>query len=172
MIPAQTHGQPAARTTGGTGIAGLAVIGLLLLAGLAGCMGTKVLPQADLLAPGWDVHTGQARWKPPGDKPTLAGELITARHANGDVLISFSKPPLTLFTAQKAGELWRIDFIERGRVYSGKGGPPKRFIWFWVPALIAGGEPPRDWRIASPAVDSWLLQNRKTGEEILVVIDP
>jgi hypothetical protein len=129
------------------------------------------LPGADLSAPGWKVYTGQALWKAKTDTPPLAGDLIAARHSNGDVLINFSKPPIPIFTAQTAGRLWRIDFIERDRSYSGRGNPPQRFIWFILPALLEGTQAPAPWDFSVQADARWSLINPKTGEEILFVID-
>ena len=142
-----------------------------LIAVLAGCATVNSLPEVDLSAPGWKVYNGQVRWKPKADKTTVAGELIAARHANGDVLINFSKPPFSIFTAQSAGDLWHIEFVERGRSYSGRGRPPKQFVWFLLPDLLGGAAAPQGWQMSTNADGSRLLKNRKTGEELFMVID-
>ena len=144
---------------------------LVMITVLAGCATVHSLPEFDLSAPGWKVYNGQARWRPKADKPTVAGELIAARHTSGDVLVSFSKSPFPIFTAQSAGNLWRIDFVERGRSYSGRGRPPKQFVWFLLPDLLNGAAVPPSWQMSTDTDGSRLLKNRKTGEEILVVID-
>jgi hypothetical protein len=138
---------------------------------LSGCASTPVLPQVDLSAAGWQVYTGQALWKADADRPPLAGELIVARHANGDRLISFSKPPIPMFTAQTVARAWRIDFIERGRTYGGHGDPPGRFIWFLLPDLLEGAAAPKGWTMSVQDEVRWSLVNPKKGEEILFVVD-
>ncbi|MBT8340820.1 MAG: hypothetical protein KJP07_12465 [Desulfatitalea sp.] len=153
------------------GVRRAAACGFLVLL-LAGCAGVPVLPEVDLSAPGWRVVTGQALWTAGAGKPPVAGELIIARHTGGDRLISFSKPPIPMFTAQTAGSWWRIDFVERGRTYSGRGRPPERFVWFTLPEVLAGGAPPKGWRLTAQHQRRWSLVNRSRGEEILMVVDP
>ena len=151
-------------------VGGLAAATVLIV---AGCASTgPLLPEVDLTDPAWTVTTGQALWTPGADRPSLAGELIVAKHAAGEILISFSKPPLPIFTAQTSGDGWRIDFVERGRSYSGTGSPPRRFIWFRLPELIEGAPAPRRWAIDRPADDEIRLANPRSGEKIRVVLDP
>lgn len=145
---------------------------LLLLAGL-GCATAGVpLPEVDLSGPGWTVWTGQALWRPGARRPALAGELIVARRDDGDVLVSFSKPPLPLFTAQTSGGRWRIDFVAKGRAYGGRGRPPKRFVWFRLPEILAGAPAPPRWEVGRPADGEWTLVHRGRGETIRLVLDP
>ncbi len=145
--------------------------GLAMLA-LAGCTPFASLPKVDLSSPGWKVWNGQARWQPDADRSALAGELIAAQHSGGDVLVVFSKPPFPIFTAQTSGKLWKIDFVERARSYSGLGRPPERFVWFRVPDVLEGGSAPEDWRVESNADGQWSITNDGTGEAIWLVIDP
>jgi hypothetical protein len=144
---------------------------LAVLAG-AGCGTVASLPEVDLDEPGWTVWSGQAVWRSAADRPPLAGELIVARHDDGDVLVSFSKPPLPIFTAQSVGRLWRIDFVERGRSYSGRGRPPRRFVWFRLPNLIGDGAAPEGWRVEGGGDRDWSLRHPGRGESIRVVLDP
>jgi len=142
---------------------------------LAGCATVGPLPEVDLDQPEWSVRTGQALWKRKGDARPLAGEVIVARHEDGDVLVSFSKPPLPLFTARTAGtknRSWQIDFVRRGRSYSGRGRPPKRFVWFDLPGVLAGAPAPQGWTLERQADDEWLLTQGKSGETIRLVLDP
>lgn len=143
---------------------------LLLL--LTGCATVGPLPEVDLDAPAWSVRTGQALWKRKGDAPPIAGEVIVARNEDGDVLVSFSKPPLPLFTARTEGRAWRIDFVRGGRAFSGHGRPPKRFVWFALPGVLAGDPAPQGWRTKREADDEWLLTSGKSGETIRLVLDP
>ena len=144
---------------------------LMLMCAMTGCMTVNSLPAVDLSAPDWTMRKGQALWKPGADKPPLAGDLIAARNDNGDVLISFSKPPFPIFTARTAGNLWRIEFVERNRFYSGRGRPPRQFIWFFLPVVLDGGPAPDGWDLSVDADSRLYLNNRITGEEIIVVID-
>ena len=143
----------------------------LLMAAMSGCVTVNSLPEVDLDEPGWKVTYGQALWKPGMDKPSLAGDLIAARHTNGDILINFAKPPIPIFTARTAGDLWQLVFVEKGKSYAGRGFPPKRFVWFLLPDLLAGAAAPEGWEMMERSADRVSLSNRKTGEEILVVID-
>jgi len=145
--------------------------GLLLLS-LVACAGAPPLPKVDLTDPAWQVWTGQALWKPGEERPALAGDLLTARHENGDIFVSFTKTPLPLFTARTADAIWRIDFVERDRSYSGKGTPPTRFVWFYLPEMLAGAPAPPSWTLAREPADELLLTNAHTGESIRIVLDP
>ena len=149
--------------------AGLILWPLLLC--LFGCSRVVSLPEVDLDNPGWTVWEGQVLWKPRADRESLAGDLIVARNADGDVLVSLSKSPFPIFTAQTSGMLWRIDFIDKGRSYTGFGRPPSKFIWFRLPALIDGASPPKNWEVRKAADGGWTISNRKTGETIRVVLD-
>jgi hypothetical protein len=141
---------------------------MVMIAG--GCATARPMPQVNLEAPGWSLWTGQAVWQPPGERPRVAGELVAARNVNGDVLVSFSKPPFPVFTAQTAGSLWRLDITGR-RSYGGSGRPPKRFVWFWLPAMLDGGPAPGRWQLERPFDDELLLVNQRSGESIRVVLD-
>jgi hypothetical protein len=149
---------------------GMSVAGWMML-GLGACATLHSLPEVDLSDPAWTVWRSQALWKPESGRPALAGDLIAARHSNHDVLVSFSKSALPIFTAQTAGEYWRIDFVERARFYSGRGEPPKRFIWFRLPSLFGGGAVPREWKMTGAAGGEWSILNQRTGESIRVVFD-
>lgn len=144
---------------------------LLAITVLTGCGGVGRLPKVDLSAPGWQVWSGQALWKPSTGRPALAGELLVAQHVNGDVLVSLSKPPVLLFTAQAADGRWWIDVAERGRTYAGRGRPPERFVWFHIPDLLEGAPPPKHWKVSAPADGGWVLSHPETGETIRLVLD-
>ncbi len=147
-------------------------LGASCVTSILGCAGAGLLPEVDLEASRWTVATGQALWKPGGGRRALAGEVIVARHENGDVLVSFSKPPVPIFTAQTAGRSWRIDFVERGRSYSGRGRAPKRFIWFRLPELLAGAAAPKHWQVERQGNGEWALAHRRSGETVRLVLDP
>lgn len=143
----------------------------LSVACAVGCSRIVSLPAVDLDDPRWTIWEGQALWTPRSNLPALAGDLIVARTEDNDVLVSFSKSPFPIFTCQTTGTRWRIDFIDKGRSYSGLGRPPKKFVWFQLPDLLEGASPPKHWRVDKEAQSEWLLLNRKSGEEIRVVLD-
>jgi hypothetical protein len=139
---------------------------------LWGCAGTANWPEVDLARGGWTLWTGQALWTPEGDRPPIAGEVIIARRASDEVFVSFSKPPLPIFTARTLAGQWRIDFVDAGQSHAGRGKPPRRFVWFALPRLLEGGAPPADWTIAKLAGAQWSIRNVDTGEAIRLVLDP
>ena len=143
----------------------------LLIAVLTSCSIREPLPEVDLSAPGWKVWTGQALWQPETDRSAIAGEIVLAIHNNGDVLVNFAKPPVPIFTAQTAGKYWKIDFIYTQSSHSGRRGPPSRFIWFQVPALIRGAKAPEDWQVQAVDDTTWELHKPKSGEHIRLVLD-
>jgi len=143
----------------------------VLLFGLISCSRIVSLPEVDLEDPQWTIWEGQALWTPRSDLSAVAGDLIVARNADGDVLISFSKSPFPIFTAQTSGRLWRIDFVDKGRSHYGIGRPPKKFIWFHLPKLIEGAPAFKHWEIHDVEDGEWSISNRKTGETIRVVLD-
>ncbi len=139
---------------------------------LGGCASLLHVPAVDLSAPGWTVWTGQALWTRGTDQPAIAGEVIIARRGDGEVMVSLSKPPVPIFTARLADDVWRIDLVQGGHAYAGCGKPPKRFVWFWLPEIIGGGAPPGRWTATHPGQDTWLLSNPRSGERIRLVLDP
>lgn len=150
---------------------GLAAGLALAFAWVSGCSQIVTLPEVDLEDPEWTVWEGQALWTPRSGLSALAGDLIVARNPGGDVLVSFSKTPFPVFTAQSSGSMWRIDFIDKGRSYSGFGRPPRKFVWFQLPDLLEGTPPPKHWEVHEAAGPEWSIVNRKTGERIRVVLD-
>lgn len=136
-----------------------------------GCSRIVTLPDVDLDDPKWTILEGQALWTPRSDLTAIAGDLIVGSTGDSDILVSFSKSPFPIFTCQSTGTRWRIDFIDRGRSYSGFGRPPKKFIWFQLPDLLDGASPPKHWDVGTDSDNDWRLSNRKTGEKIRVVLD-
>jgi hypothetical protein len=144
----------------------------IFLIALAGCTASRpTLAKIDLADPGWEYWNGQALWKPASERPALGGDLIAARHSNGDIMVNFSKSPLSIVTAQKIGSYWHIDFSAAGRYHSGKGKPPHRIIWFRIPALLGGASAPEGWVLGKTADGEWTILNPRTGEMINMVID-
>jgi hypothetical protein len=143
----------------------LIVFASLMFSG-AGCRTANPLPPADLSAPGWRVQQGQAVWKPSSSRPELAGDLLLATNANGNVFIQFSKMPFPLATAQISGGQWRIEFGAGKFSWGGRGTPPNRFAWFQLPRALLGTPAGSHWKFTHPAFASWRLENPRTGETL------
>lgn len=143
----------------------------LLVIMLFSCSSGAPLPEVDLSAPGWTVWNGQALWKAETDRSAIAGEIVLARHDNGDVLISFAKPPVPIFTAQTSGKRWKIDFIHTQDTYWGTGGPPSLFVWFQIPSLLQDATVPEGWQVIAVDDAIWELQDPHSGEQIRLVLD-
>jgi hypothetical protein len=146
-------------------------MGIIASTCLSGCATSVDLPEVDLAADGWRIWTGQAVWTRNGESPPIAGEVIVARDDQGDVYASFSKPPLPIFSARTHDGTWRIDVVEGGKSYSGRGDPPKRFVWFDLPVVLEGGAPRGMWSSESPGPGEYLIRNTKTGESVRLVLD-
>ena len=133
---------------------------------VVGCRTAPLLLSADISESGWHAQQGQAIWKPTRTRPELAGELLFATHANGNFFVQFSKPPLSLATAQLMNGQWQIEFGNGQHRWSGRGDPPSRFVWFQLPHALAGEPLKGNWRSAPTAADSWRLENARTGESL------
>lgn len=139
---------------------------------LAACSSAFVMPERDLNADVWTVWSGQASWKPDRDRPSIAGDILLARHHDGDVYVNFAKSPVGIFTAQTHQGHWQLDLVQRDASHAGRGRPPKRFVWFQLPAVVAGSQallPP--WNVEKKASSEWMIENAKSGETILLFID-
>ncbi len=144
----------------------------VVLLALPGCASDPVLPPMDLQSPGWKVWTGQVIWQRATAAAPIAAELLAAYGSDGQILVNLSKSSLPLFTAQAVTSGWRIDFVQRGGSRSGGGKPPARFVWFFLPSLLA--DPVLElsgWSIDWPAADQVVLANARTGERIQVILE-
>lgn len=142
-----------------------AVLGVLVA---AGCAGVPDFPEVDVESAQWQRWTGEAEWERP-DGRDVSGRFVVAENDTGDRYITMVQSPLTLFTARTHGDAWRIEsrFAEnRG----GRGAPPERMIWFAVPGVLAGEEPPEGWRLQRPD-DEWLLAHAERDERLLLVVE-
>jgi len=146
----------------------LAVIYLLTVLISAGCRTAPPLPPADFSAPGWRVQQGQAVWKPTRNKLELAGELLLATNANGNLFVQFTKTPFPLATAQVSGESWQMEFGSGEYSWRGRGQPHARFVWFQLPRALAGVDLGRAWKLLPHENNSWHFENLRTGESLEV----
>jgi hypothetical protein len=136
-------------------------LGLLLC---LSCRTAIPLPPADFSSPGWRVRQGQAVWKPPGNRPELAGDLLLAVNTNGNFVVQFSKTPFALASVQVADGRWQIEFGAGQHSWRGKGAPPARFLWFQLSRVLAGTPPRAPWKFTPQTDGPWRLENPGTGE--------
>ena len=143
---------------------------LLLLHG-AGCQTLPSLPAVNLKDPRWTVREGEAVWKSKRDQPSIAGEFLVATSSAGDTFVQFTKNPFPMITAQTSNDVWQLEIPAENKRYTGRGKPPGRAIWFYLPRLFAGENPPEGWTWRPPQNGKWRLENKKTGELLEGIID-
>lgn len=142
----------------------LALLCLLAFLG-AGCrtLQPPPLPAANLKEPGWTLHEGQAVWHLEQGKREIAGDVLVAIRNDGHAFVQFSKSPFTLVTGQVSSNRWQVEFPPQNKHYAGRGQPPKRLIWLYLPRVLAGIPPPEDWAWREDS-SGWRLENGVTGE--------
>jgi hypothetical protein len=135
----------------------------LLLLAAAGCQTVAPLPAVNLDEPGWTVRHGQAVWRRERGAPEIAGDILAAWRGPR-VFVQFSKPPFPLVVAQKTGAAWEIQVPAQNQRYSGRGKPPGRLIWLYIPEVLQGRAAPKGWSWQSHDQAGWRLENPKTGQ--------
>ena len=141
-----------------------ALVTLLALCG-TGCRSVPALPPANLQEPGWQVRQGQAVWRLPRGGRDVAGEVLAATKDDEAAFVQFSKAPFSLVIAQSTTDRWRVEFPPQNRHYAGRGKPPKRLIWLYLPGVLSGKPPPKPWLWHQDA-NGWQLENTATGESL------
>ncbi len=148
--------------------------GLLLAATLflaSGCRLAPRLPAVDLSSTGWRVQQGQAVWKPSKTAPELAGDLLIATNEKKNhTVVQFTKTPIPFVIAQTTSNSWQIEIPVQKKFYSGYGKPPARLAWFYLPSLLRGNPPPKNWTFEK-AGETWKLQ-KPSGESIEGFLEP
>jgi hypothetical protein len=142
------------------------LLALMAIIFCVGCKTTTVLPPMDLSASGWTILRGQAIWKPPQNRPELAGDLIVATNANGNYFIQFSKTPFSIVTAEAQNNEWEIRFGENKYAWRGGGTPPDHFLWFQLPRAFLGENLNDGWKFERGFGNLWHLENPETGETL------
>lgn len=112
------------------------------------------------------MRDGQAVWRTKKGAPDIAGELLLATRADGRSFVQFSKNPFPLIIAQSTGAGWEVQVPTQNKRYSGKGKPPKRMIFLYLPQVLGGQPPPKGWSWEKHADGVWILENGKSGEAI------
>jgi hypothetical protein len=136
----------------------------MLLANL-GCQTGAPLPKVNLQEPGWAVHEGQAVWRLQHGTREIAGDLIVATGPDERSFVQFSKSPFPLVIAQRAEKKWAVEFPPQNKHYAGRGAPPLRLIWLYLPRVLTGQPPPKGWIWRSDK-EHWHLENPATGESL------
>ena len=137
----------------------------------AACSSTGPLEPLDTSAPGWVVRQGQALWRPEGDKPEIAGDVILATHPSGRSYIQFSKT-LPILSGRLSPIGWEFEATAENKHYSGRGAPPKKIAWLQVLRVHEGREISDRWTVAHPSKDFIALENQFTGERLQVQLQP
>ena len=130
---------------------------------LVGCA-TIPMPSVNLSEPGWTTRQGQVVWRANKDAPEIAGDLMVATNPDGRSFVQFTKTPLPFVVAQSTADAWQIQFVPLNKTYSGRGIPPQRLIWLYLPRCLAGLPPPKSWTWRRLPDNGWHLENRNTGE--------
>jgi hypothetical protein len=137
---------------------------MVLVLASAGCRTAAVhIPPANLQQPGWTVHQGQAVWHIPQGKREIAGEVLVATGLEQRAFVQFSKSPFPLVIAQATGDSWEIEFPAQNKHYSGRGTPPKRIIWLYLPRVLSNHLLPKNWTWKQDS-SGWRLENHSNGE--------
>jgi hypothetical protein len=142
-----------------------AALPCLMLLAATGCQTVPPLPAADLEEPGWTVRQGQAVWRRERGAPEIAGDFLVAWRGQS-AFVQFSKPPFTLLSAQRTASAWEINVPAQNQRYSGRGKPPSRLIWLYLPNILENRPPPKEWFWQPPGHGHWRLENHKTGQSI------
>ncbi len=129
-------------------------------------------PLFTVSGPGWQVHQGQALWRPRAGYPELGGDLVVASHPDGRWLVQFAKTPMTLVSAQVTTNRWRIEFPPKHLGFKGGGAPPARFSFLYLPAGLAGHPVPPPFVFRSEGGGTWRLQNTASGESVEGFLTP
>lgn len=141
---------------------------LLLIVSLLACCGCRSLqplPQVNVMAPGWTVHQGQGVWRLPHNQREIAGDLLVATGPDDRSFVQFSKSPFSLVIAQSTPTQWEAEFPPQNKHYAGRGNPPLRLIWLYLPRVLTGKPPPKGWTWQQNDMQ-WHLENPATGESV------
>jgi hypothetical protein len=148
---------------------------LALLAVACFSSGCRTSSQGLLLSisgPAWHTQQGQALWRANPHMPELGGDLVMATHDDGSCVMHFDKTPLPILVAQTTSTNWVIDFPARRLCFTGRGAPPARFAWLYLPAALAGQPLPPRFRFERKPDGGWRLENTRSGESLEGFLTP
>ena len=142
------------------------LVGLLVLLLAMGCRTIlPPLPPLNLKEPGWTVREGQAVWHLAHGTREIAGDVLVATRQDGETFVQFSKVPFPLVTARTRASRWQAELPPQNKYYAGRGQPPRRLIWLYLPRMLTGQPPPKNWSWRQDG-NQWHLENRTTGESV------
>jgi len=142
----------------------LCCLGILLVT--LGCQTVGRLPAVDFKESGWTVREGQGLWRVNTGAPEIAGEVLLATNKAGRAFVQFTKNPFPLVIAQTTSNSWQIELPAQNKRYSGRGNPPRRMIWFFLPKALLGSSLPKGLSAQVLENNGWRLENRSSGESI------
>ena len=123
------------------------------------------MPKVNLQEPGWKVRQGQAVWRLEHGTREIAGDLVVDTGPDERSFVQFSKSPFPLVIAQATARQWAVEFPPQNKHYAGRGKPPLRLMWLYLPRVLAGHPPPKGW-VWRQDNEQWHLENPATGESL------
>jgi hypothetical protein len=145
---------------------------LVVIICLLGCRTVPSLPAVNLSESGWSMRQGQVVWSAKRGAPEIAGELVVATNAEGRAFVQFTKTPVPFLVAQSTTNSWQLHSVPDNRTFSGRGNPPIRAIWLWLPRCLKGTAPPKPFTWTHREDGNWRLQNNATGEFLEGYLSP
>ncbi len=136
------------------------VLGLLF--GTLGCHSVPRLAPVNLKEGGWTVREGQGVWQAKKGRE-VAGEILLATSKDGRAFVQFSKNPFPLIIAQSTTNTWEVEIPTQNKRYSGRGLPPARLTWLYLPRVLSGQPPPKGWSWKTLENNGGRLENRAKG---------
>jgi hypothetical protein len=136
-----------------------------------GCASAPPTRPIDLSAPGWTVRQAQAVWQPSSDKPEITGDVVLSTHPSGAAYLQFSKA-LPIATARHDADSWEIEFPPENKRFSGRGEPPRRFVWLQLLRALDGERISDRWQLSHPSEMFIALEDEHTGERLQVHFAP
>jgi hypothetical protein len=133
---------------------------------LAGCRALPPMSPVDLREPAWTIHEGQAVWRAKTGQPEIAVEILLAARPDGREFVQLTKNPFPLAIAQANTNGWEVQLPTENKTYSGRGRPPARLFFLYLPKILAGQPPPKGWTWLPLPDNAWRLENRGTGEKL------
>ena len=95
-----------------------------------------------------------------------------ASNASGEEFIRFSKDPVDIVWAQRSPEKWMLRIPAFNKVYSGRGGPPRRVGWFQLADAVFRNASASGWQWSGVRDGRWTLTNARTGERLEGFFNP
>jgi hypothetical protein len=101
----------------------------------------------------------------PSGKTDIAGDVLVANGPTGQGFVQFTKSPFPLVVGQTSGNRWQAELPAQAKRFAGIGSPPRRLMWLYLPAVLAGRPPPPGWTW-NYSDGNWRLENQRTGETL------